>query len=162
MNNGSSYQPKDDSPVSGALANLAQIDIFTLLGISPDDPDRDAFRREVEDAIWEEIMTIEVAPHLQPADLQKMENILADNDLDEEQKRTAMFGFLADKLPNMEEVVERYTRQAKSDLFQARLEGLEQYFAQQGDIDKKQQVQQASEMFARGEYAAAVQVVNKL
>lgn len=151
------------APAAPAPASdFEALDIFTILGVAEDDPDKDAFRSELEDAIWEEIMEREVADKLSDEELEHMDQVLLDENKSAEEQRNAMFGLLAEKLPNMDEVIRRYTTQAKTDLLYERVEGMKEYFQNQGDQAKLDQVNRASQLFEQGEYVATVTALNAI
>lgn len=140
--------------------DFEKFDIFTILGVAEDDPDREAFRAELEDAIWEEIMEKEVAEQLSDEDLDRVDAILADDSRNPEDQRNALFGLLAEKLPNMEEVVREYTVQAKSELLYQRLAGLKEFY--QNDQSKLEQVQKAEELYDHGNLVETVHALNAI
>lgn len=137
-----------------------QVDIFTVLGVPQDDPDREAFLAQMEEAIWEEIVEHELSDKMADADLDQIEAILNDDNTSVNDKRDKLFSILVEKIPEFETVVREYTMAAKTDLLLERVEGLQEYYSQ--DQAKLEQVNKASGLFDQGEYTACVMALNAI
>jgi hypothetical protein len=140
-----------------------QLDIFTVLGVAQDDPDREAFLQQMEEAIWEEIVENELSDKLGETELAQIETILNDEAASAEEKRDHLFGMLVDKVPNFEKVVRDYTMAAKRDLLSERLEGTKEYYSQTSpNADKLSQVERAAQLFEAAEFSACAQALNAI
>lgn len=137
-----------------------QVDIFTVLGVAQDDPDREAFLQQMEEAIWEEIVENELSDKMSDADLDQIEAILNEEDTTMSEKRDKLFGMLVGKIPQFEVVVREYTMSAKRDLLFERLEGLKEFYAQ--DAAKLEQVNKADALFGEGQFTACVIALNAI
>ena len=137
-----------------------KLDIFTVLGVDQDDPDKESFLRKMEDALWEEIIESEVGDKLEVSEITTLESILHDENISTTEKRDKLFGFLAEKIPHFELIVREYTLSAKKDLLLERLEALKEFYAQ--DMDALFQVNQADILFDEGKFSECVMLLNEL
>ncbi len=140
-----------------------QLDIFTVLGVAQDDPDREAFLQQMEEAIWEEIVENELADKMGEAELAQLETILNDEATSVDDKREQLFGMLVGKVPNFEIVVREYTMAAKRDLLLERLEGTKEFYGTtQPNADKLSQVERAGQLYEAGEFSACAAALNAI
>jgi len=140
-----------------------QLDIFTVLGVAQDDPDREAFLQQMEEAIWEEIVENELADKLSDTELGQIESILDAKDVSQDGKRDQLFGMVVGRIPNFEKIVREYTMAAKRDLLSERLEGTKEFYTTtQPNADKLSQVERAGQLFEAGEFSACAQALNAI
>ncbi len=140
---------------------LEDQNIFTLLGIQDGSvQEKEQFLNELQQVIWEDFLEKDLELLISKEEQTKVEQILANQELSQLQQQEQILDYLADLIPDLEEIMLEKALELKQDMVKERVEGLKQFYA--GDDQALAKIEQAQALLAQGKWHSGAEKLNRL
>ncbi len=139
---------------------LAQLDIFTMLGVTGTEDEKEQFLDELQDLVWQDFVDVDLMDKLEDRDMDEVEGILADDTLSVKDQQEKLVGVLQRIMPDFEDVLLNKALELKEDMLRERIAGLMEYYKDRAAELAK--VNQAEDLVNDEKYKEAVDLLNGL
>lgn len=153
---------QNQTPATQSNPGLTELDVFTILGVSGTDEEKTAFLQEMQEVIWDDVVSSELDDNLTDEEMERIDDIIADTATSMDDKHNKLYAFLTEKIPNLTEVLTTKVNQFKMDLLDDRIEGMTEFYQSQNNADALGKLEQALGMRNEERYSEAVAVLNAM
>lgn len=143
-------------------AGLTELDIFTILGVSGTDEEKNAFLQEMQEVIWDDVISTELDDNLSDSEMDRIDAIIADTATSIDDKHNQLYAFLTEKIPNLTEVLTAKVNQFKLDLLDDRIEGMTEFYTTNNNADALAKIATAQGLRNDENFKDAVSALNSL
>lgn len=141
--------------------SLEAQNIFELLGVNDgSDDEKEKFLDELQQVIWEDFLEKDVELLVTSEEKQKVDEILAKQDLSELEKQEQLVVYLEKLIPDLEEIMLEKALDLKRDLFKERIAGFKEYYA--GNEQSLAEVNRAESLINQDKWKSASQAMNSI
>lgn len=139
---------------------LQDLDIFTVLGVDGTSEEKEQFLDEMQATVWDSITQQHLEEKMSDEQLTEIENIIADENVSDEDKKARLSEKLNQLIPNVEQVIMDTTNELKADLLQERLSGMTTRFQEDTEVSAK--LKTAQEKYDAKSYQECVEILNAI
>ncbi len=140
---------------------LVDQNIFVLLGVTDGlKREKESFLEELQQVIWEDFLENDLELLVTSQEKQKIDQILANDELNDLQKQEEIIVFLDELIPDLEEILMEKALELKQELVQERVQSMRDLYAH--DEEKNQQIQQAAQLFSQNKWRSGAEILNQI
>jgi hypothetical protein len=151
-----------DAAVQTSGEDLESQNLFTMLALEDlSDEEKEAFLKDLEQLIWDNFVDVELPLLLNSEEKSQADQILADNNKTENERKEALLVYLEKFVPNLEEIMYKKALNLKREMFEERLKKLRASAAEENNLSLMADLDQIQELIEADRYKTAVNLLNK-
>ncbi len=141
-------------------AALDQVDVFSLMGMSGTEAEKETFLAQMQQTVWSRVLEDNILPTLPDEDMQILENLMADESHTDEESQGRVFEHILKVTPNLPELMKAKILEFKGELLIARLDGLRDRYME--DPSKLDQLDTIEQSINAGDLVGGLQALSAL